>query len=201
LRLNLRLAIPVTAAQVLFCCQPDFVSRRFTKKELLNNWGNALEGKAENVVNDKFEYSRFLLVFGNVAVLLWAIVATLAFWFDYAAVAWAFLILAFVMVYLLLRRSGCNTCAYCKTCTMGFGRLSAWFFGKRELKDLNNKSALVLVALVYCLLAPIPIAFLTFSVTLAFAVSKVAVLLCLLAFSVYSALTWRKPHSPQTPKT
>src|SRR3990170_1101261 len=103
------------------------------------------------------------------------------------------------MVYLLLRRLGCNTCAYCKTCTMGFGRLGAWFFGKHELKDLKNKTALAFVGLIYCLLSPISIGFLTVSLIHEFAVSKIVVLLFLLTISFYSLTTWRKTNE-RTPK-
>jgi len=101
----------------------------------------------------------------------------------------------------VLKKMGCNTCAYCKTCTMGFGRLAAWFFGKRELKDLNNKTALAFVAVVYFLLSLIPVAFLMVSLVQAFDAIKMAVLLSLLASSVYSLATWRKPRKQQTPSS
>jgi hypothetical protein len=81
---------------------------------------------------------------------------------------------------------------------MGFGRLAAWFFGKRELKDLNNKTALAFVTVVYVLLSLIPAAFLTVSLIQAFDPIKMAVLLSLLAISVYSLATWRKTRKQKT---
>ena len=151
-----------------------------------------MERELKNVSNEKYEYKQTLLVLGNVAILVWTIIATIALWFFFQAAAWVFLLLVSAMVYLLLRRLGRNTCAYCKTCTMGFGRLGAWFFGKRELEDLKNKTALAFVGLIYCLLSPIPIVFLSVSLVQEFAVSKIVALLFLLIISVYSLATWRK---------
>ncbi len=102
--------------------------------------------------NDRYEYSRSQLVFGNLAIFLWILLATAALWFYQPVASWAFLLISLGTIYVLLRRIGCNTCAYCKSCTMGFGRLSAWFFGKRRTKDLNNKTGLAFVILIYCFL-------------------------------------------------
>jgi uncharacterized membrane protein YfcA len=146
------------------------------------------------VDTDKYEYTRTLLVFGNVAILLWTITATIALWFYNQAAAWIFPLLTAAIIYVFLRRIGCNTCAYCKTCTMGFGRISAWFFGKRQLKDLNNKTALAFVAIIYVLLALIPEAFLTISTFQEFTTLKITLLSCLLLISIYSATTWLKPR-------
>ena len=151
--------------------------------------------------NEKYGYKQTLLVLGNVAILVWIIIATIATWFFFQAAAWVFLLLVSAMVYLLLRRVGCNSCAYCKTCTTGFGRLGAWFFGKRELKDLKNKTALAFVVFIYCLLSPISIGFLIASLSQEFAVSKLVVLLFLLTISFYSLATWRKTSERKTPKT
>jgi len=139
-----------------------------------------------------------LLVFGNLAILLWTILAAFAFWLTYPILTWIFLLLALAMVFILLRRLGCSSCYNCKSCTSGFGRLAGWFLGRRELKDLNNKTALTFVAIIYCLLVPIPVSFLAISVLQEFAVLKIIVLSCLLLISVYSAVTWLKPRR-QTP--
>ena len=79
-----------------------------------------------------------LLVFGNLAILLWTILAAFAFWLTYPILTWIFLLLALAMVFFLLRRLGCSSCYNCKSCTSGFGRLAGWFFGRRELKDVND---------------------------------------------------------------
>jgi len=141
---------------------------------------------------DIMEYPRSLLVLGNLALAFWIILGAIAFWFYTIVAFWLFLVFMLFIVYVVLRRLGCNTCAYCKSCTMGFGRLAGWFFGKRADKDTNNKSALAMVALVYLLLGPIATMLLSFSITQGFATSKIVVLLCLLAISLYSGITWLK---------
>ena len=147
--------------------------------------------------NDKFEYTRILLVSGNLALLFWTLIATLAVWFYIQVVAWVFLLFASATIYLLLRRIGCSTCAYCASCTSGFGRLSAWFFGKRELKDLNNKTALAFVIFIYCLLSLVPVTLLAVSIYQAFSLIQSLVLLCLSVISIYSLTTWRKTRNPK----
>jgi hypothetical protein len=140
----------------------------------------------------KYEYTKIQLIAGNIALLLWIAVASVAFWFYNPLAFWLFLLFAAFMVFAILRRLGCSTCAYCKSCTMGFGRLSGWFFGKRSTKDLRNKGGLVMIAIIYCLIALIPISLLAFFILQAFSVLKFAVLIGVLAFSLYSIATWRK---------
>jgi hypothetical protein len=140
----------------------------------------------------KYEYTRYQLIFGNVAILLWIVVSAMAFWFYNPLTFWLFLLFAAFMVFAILRRLGCSTCAYCKSCTMGFGRLAGWFFGKRSTKDLRNKGGLAMVVIIYCLLALIPSAILAVSIFQAFTVLKFAVLIGILAISLYSIATWRK---------
>ena len=149
--------------------------------------------------NEKYEYTRSLLVLGNLAIAFWIIIAALSVWFFNAVGGWLFLFFTLGAVFLILRILGCSTCAYCKSCTMGFGRLSAWFFGQRSSKDLSNKTGLAFVALIYCLLGPLAAGALTISIIVAFAVTKVLVLACLMAISIYSALTWLK--TPQLTST
>jgi fatty acid desaturase len=86
-----------------------------------------------------------------------------------------------------------------QTCTMGFGRLSAWFFGKRSNKDTRNKGGLAMVVIIYGLLAVIPAALLAFLILQSFSALKVAALISVLAFSLYSAATWRKSKVAKPP--
>ena len=83
----------------------------------------------------------------------------------------------------------CNTCAYCKTCTTGFGRISDWFFGSRNVKDTKNKTALVFVAVVYGMLGLIPIALLAKSTVQEFTLFKTILLAIITGFFVYSLAT------------
>ena len=148
--------------------------------------------RVRRLSSEKFEFTRTLLILGNLAILAWVLLASLSLVMISQLYAWLFLAFTAALIFLMLRRLGCSTCYYCKSCTSGFGRLSAWFFGKRELKDLTNKTALSFVAFIYCLLSPIPIGFLTVSLIQEFAVSKIVMLLFLLTFSFYSLATWLK---------
>ena len=103
-----------------------------------------------------------------------------------------FLVIALIGIYGVLKFLGCmRPCYQCKKCTYGLGRLSALYFGKRSLKDYKQTYGIGAAIFFYALLGPFPAAFLLVSTVQAFAVLKIAVLLCLLIISLYSALTWR----------
>ena len=142
------------------------------------------------MADDKFEFKRSLLVPGNLAILVWSSLATVAIWLTYPFGAWVFLIFTLVTVFAVLRRVGCNTCAYCKSCTMGFGRISGWFFGSWSVKDFRNRTALVFVGFVYVLLSVVPIVILANSMIQEFTVLEAVLLACISGFFVLSLATW-----------
>jgi hypothetical protein len=150
------------------------------------------------VSKDTIEYTRPLLILGNVALFLWVILAATAFWFYNQIDGYLFLIFSAAAVYLVLRRSGCNTCAYCKSCTMGFGKLAGAFFGTGHTKKISVGSRSKMVAFIYFLLCPLPAAFLAISIVQAFAFLKVVVLVGLLAIAAYSGMTWRKTSQTES---
>lgn len=139
----------------------------------------------------KKEYSKSLLIFGNVAIALWIVLGAISCWFFNPLVGWLFLVLALVLVFAILRRLGCNSCYYCKTCTMGFGKLSDLFFGSGTMAGVNSSVRLKLV-FVYGLLSLFPLAFLAVSIMREFAASKIVVLLFLLFLLLYSGT--RRKH-------
>ena len=110
---------------------------------------------------------------------------------------WAYLLLEAIMIYLVLRRLGCSSCYQCKTCTSGFGRIAGAFFGKRYAKKESVENRLGFIAFIYFLLLPLPTAFLVVSLTQAFSILKVLVLICLLAIATYSLTTWHNRSSVQ----
>lgn len=140
---------------------------------------------------EKLEFSRSLLVFGNLMLALWILLGAIASWFYIPLAFWLFLLFAVFMVFAMLRRLGCSSCAYCKSCTSGFGRLAGWFFGKIPTKDLNSKTRLSFIVFIYCLLALVPSVFLTISIIQVFTAIKTAVLIGVLSISLYSIATWR----------
>jgi hypothetical protein len=149
-------------------------------------------------VERKFEFKRPLLVLGNLALLAWVLLASLSIIITNQLYGWLFILFTAAIVFLILRRTGCSSCYNCKTCTSGFGRLAGWFFGDRGTKDLSNKTALGLIAVVYFLVVPIPLLYLTFSLIQGFQPLTIILLLCLLLLTIYSAFTWVKPQRNRT---
>jgi hypothetical protein len=128
-------------------------------------------------------------------------VATLRFWAGFCLLllvygsfnqvfGWLLLIVAAGAVYLILRRLGCSSCYYCKSCTSGFGRLAGVFFGTGYLKKGSVGNRHVLIGFMYVLLAPVPVAFLVMPLLGTFSVLETVVLVLVLALFAYSLSTW-----------
>jgi hypothetical protein len=137
------------------------------------------------ISNEAKEYSKTLLTLGNLAIALWIVLSTIACWFFNPILGWLFLVSAFILVFAILRRLGCGSCYYCKSCTMGFGKLADLFFGSGYMAGVNSSLSLKIV-FVYGLLGIVPIAFLVVSIMQEVAVTKIAVLAVLLLLLFYS---------------
>jgi len=133
-----------------------------------------------------------LLVFGNLAIFLWIALGAISCWFFNPLIGWFYFVFAFVLVFAILRKLGCNSCYYCKSCTMGFGKLSDLFLGSGYMAGVNS-SVRLKVVFGYGLLGLVPIIFLAVSIIQEFAVSKIAVLVFLLLILLYSG-TKKKPR-------
>jgi hypothetical protein len=95
-----------------------------------------------------------------------------------------------VMIFAILRRMGCSSCYYCKSCTSGFGKLADLFFGSGYMAGVGS-SLMLKIIFVYGLLGIVPIGLLAVSLIQEFAVTKIAVLAVLLLLLFYSGS--RKP--------
>jgi len=144
------------------------------------------------ISKDLKEYSKSLLVLGNLGIALWIVVSAIACRFFNPLLGWFFLVSAFVMVFVILRRLGCNSCYYCKSCTMGFGKLADLFFGSGYMAGVNSSIKLKIV-FVYGLLGLVPIVFLAVSIMQEFAIAKIGVLASLLFLLLYSG-TRKEPQ-------
>jgi hypothetical protein len=142
------------------------------------------------ISDDKKGYSKSLLILGNLGIMLWTVIGAVACWFFNPIIGWLFLVFAFVMVFAILRRLGCNSCYYCKSCTSGFGKLADLFFGSGYMAGVNSSVGLK-VFFVYGLLGLVPIGFLAVSITQKFAASKIAVLVFLLLL-LFSSVVKKK---------
>ena len=142
------------------------------------------------MTEEKLDFSRRLLVWGNLGLLAWIFLAFFSVLFYNFLYGWVYLVLLAFIVYAVLRKLGCSSCYKCKACTSGFGRLSGAFFGKGFVKRESVGNRIGLVVFVYLLLLPIPVALLSFSIAGMFSFVKVLVLVCLLAVAIYSFSTW-----------
>jgi hypothetical protein len=113
------------------------------------------------------------------------VLSAVSCWLFNPIAGWLFLVLAFLLIFGVLRRLGCNLCYYCKACTMGFGKLADLFFGDGYMIGVNSSGALK-VAFVYGLLGVVPVGFLVVSLMQEFAASKIVVLSFLLLLLFYS---------------
>ena len=144
------------------------------------------------MTEEKLEFTKRLLVLGNLGVLAWVFLAAFAIIFYSQIYGWLYLILEAIFIYLILRRIGCSSCYQCKTCTAGFGRIAGAFFGKGFVKKESIRKRLGLIIFVYFFLLPFPSAVLLFSLSQSFSFLKLLVLLLLWALSAYSLTTWHK---------
>ena len=150
----------------------------------------------ENIGEEAKGYSKSLLVLGNLGIALWIVVSSIACWFFNPLLGWLFLILALVLIFAILRRLGCSSCYYCKSCTMGFGKLADLFFGSRRMAGVNSSRGYK-VFFAYGLLGLVPLVFLVVSITRELAATKIAVLMILLVLLLYSGIR-RKPKQQKT---
>jgi hypothetical protein len=141
------------------------------------------------------EYSKFELYFGNLAIILWIILGAFSCSFFYPLSAIGFFVLIAFLVFFELGKHGCQTCYYCKTCTIGIGKLPELFFAKAGTANVNKK-AMNLFPLVYLLMSLLPIALSIISILQNLTASKIAVLTGLLIFSFYTGLARRKNLLP-----
>jgi hypothetical protein len=141
------------------------------------------------------------VVFGNLVLLCWALLASSSFTFINQLYAWLLFLFTAATVFLILRRQGCSSCYNCNSCISGFGRLAGWFFGSRQYKDINNKTALVLVGIIYILLVVVPIWVLAISIVQGGEFPQVVILVGLLVLTAYSASTWFKLPGQAQPAT
>jgi hypothetical protein len=166
-----------------------------TKAVFMNERLSLLTSKFERLKEDKRAYSESRTALGNIGILLWIALGAIAIWFLNPLGAWIFAFIAFILVYGVVRKQLCKTCAYCKTCTMGLGKLSELIFGKAELGGVKPRTLLTLLLVTYGLLTVIPTVFLALSISQEFTLSKILVLAFPLLILSYSVTAKEKENS------
>ena len=133
-----------------------------------------------------------LVIFGNLALSVWIILDTVAFLLFDITDGIVFLVVTLVLVYGLLHLLGClRPCYNCIKCTHGMGRLAALYFGKRIFKDYKYSYKLPTAIFFTLYIGAFPAAFALYSAVIDFTVIKASIFVVLLAFTIYSGLTWR----------
>jgi hypothetical protein len=152
---------------------------------------------AKSLTEEKLEFTRRFDILGNIGLFAWVLLAFFGVLFYSLIYGWFYLIFEAAVIYGVLRRIGCSSllhsnCYKCKTCTGGFGRLAGAFFGRGFIRKESVGNRIGLVAFVYFLLLPLPVALLVLSIPQGFSALKALVLVCLLAIGAYSLTTWSK---------
>ena len=136
------------------------------------------------------------IIFGNLAMLVWIGLGTACCWFFqffHHIAAWAYLGVAVLMVFVVLRRVVCVNCYYYgKRCPIGWGKLAALMFKQGSMDKFATSIGVKLAPATYGLLSLIPIGFCIAAMVQDFEVAQAVVLALLVAISAYSGATSRK---------
>jgi len=139
------------------------------------------------------EFSKFIIILGNILMLLWITLGTIACWFLSPLIALFYLLFALIMIFVVLRKMVCANCYYHgKWCAMGWGKLSAIFFRKGDIDKFGSGIGIKLAPVTYGLLTLIPLILIVISLVRGFLIFKVILLILLLFISFYSGSINRK---------
>ena len=141
-----------------------------------------------------------LVLWGNLALFLWIVLDTVAFLLYDTTVAIVFFVLTAILIYGVLHILGClRPCYNCIKCTHGMGRLAALYFGRRIFKDYKYNYKLPGAIFFTLYIGALPAAFALYSTLQGFTEIKAVVFAVLLAFTLFSASTWRPKKSKPAP--
>lgn len=132
------------------------------------------------------------IIVGNMVMMAWIALGTVACWLLYPLAAWIYLPAAVVLVFVVLRGLVCTNCYYYgKWCPIGWGKLSALFFKKGSVERFGTSAGVRLAPMVYGLLSLVPIVLIVVALVREFSVAGVVVLVLLLVVFAYSGAVSR----------
>jgi hypothetical protein len=141
-------------------------------------------------------YPMSYVIVGNILMFLWLIVGSAAIWLAFpntAWIAWIFLAVSLLLVYVVLRKLVCtNCCYYGEWCSMGWGKLAAALFKKGDVEKFGSGIGPKLAPFVYGLLTLIPMIVILASIVLVFDNLKLGLFIVLILFAIYSGWLSRK---------
>ena len=95
------------------------------------------------------------------------------------------------LIFFEIGKHGCVTCYYCKTCTVGMGKLPEFFFKKEGNANVNRKAQRIF-PFVFVLLSAVPIGLIAFSIIQEPMFYKIVLLAAVLVFSIFNGIVRRK---------
>ena len=144
------------------------------------------------------EYPRWLVITGNLLMLLWIGLGTAACYFFNHIAAWIYLVVALLLVFVVLRKLVCTNCYYYgKRCASGWGKLASLMFKKGSIEAFNDSIGVRLAPAVYGLLTLVPLVLGTIAAVRDFSVAKPRVLAALLLIGFYSGTIGRRRSCAQ----
>jgi hypothetical protein len=144
------------------------------------------------------EYPRRYAFFGNVVMLIWIGLGFMGCWYLSPLLAWAYLVLALLMVYVVLRKLVCTNCIYYgKWCSIGWGKLSALMFKRGDPEKFKDGIGIKMAPLTYGPLTLIPLIAVIISILQVFTMEKALVLVLILLIGGYSGTISRKKSCSQ----
>jgi hypothetical protein len=145
---------------------------------------------AEPANRNTKDYSMTELIFGNLIIILWISLGALSCGLLYPSAAFLFFGISAFFIFYELGKHGCVTCYYCKTCTIGIGKLPELFFRKAGTANVNRR-ALRLFPFVYLLLSALPIILIVISLFQEISFYKFVLLISVIGFSAYAGIIRR----------
>jgi hypothetical protein len=137
------------------------------------------------------EYSKSEIVLGNAAIILWIALGGIILGVFYPLAGLVYSAALAFLVFFEVGKHGCVTCYYCKTCTIGMGKLPEFFFKRGGAANVNRR-AQKLFRLVFVLLSVFPLVLVSFSIWQEPVFYKVALLAGLLVYSLVSGVVRRR---------
>lgn len=126
-------------------------------------------------------------------MLFWFALGALACWYFYPILGLIYFFVAFIMVYIVLRKVICVNCYYYdKWCGLGWGKLCAIMFKKGRTEDFPKSIGIKLAPAICGILMIVPMILVIVSIIQLFSWYKISVLALLLLVSFYSGGVSRK---------
>jgi hypothetical protein len=113
---------------------------------------------------------------------------TISAWLINQWVGLLFLCFSAFSILIIIRRMMCNSCYYCKSCTSGFAKLSKLFLGGSHIPGIGNGTTLGMSIFIYIILTVIPASLLISSLVQEFSITKIVLLIGILAITSVNVL-------------